>query len=77
MIFIILTIVVIILMVCFDVPHMWKDKLKKELWASSILLLIGIALSICFALNIEIPSPLELMKIIYQPISDWFFQGLQ
>ena len=62
--------VIVAVIIAIDVPHLLRNKLKKELWIFSILLLFGTALSIAQALNIKIPNPLDWITAIYKPLSD-------
>lgn len=65
-----------IIIALFEVPPLLKKKLKKDLWAFSILLLIGTGLSIAQALRMKIPNPLDLIYYIYKPMSDAIFSFL-
>ncbi|PEZ74705.1 hypothetical protein [Bacillus sp. AFS017274] len=62
--------VIVAVIIAIDVPHLLRNKLKKELWIFSILLLFGTALSIAQALNIKVPNPLDGITAIYKPLSD-------
>lgn len=66
----ILLIAVIILVI--EVPPLRKKKHKKELIVFSILLAIGVGLSIAQALGKTIPNPMEFLKLVYKPINDFF-----
>lgn len=60
-----------------EVPHLLKNKLKKELWVFLSLLFIGVSLGVARSMGLELPSPLDLITAIYKPISDVIFQALQ
>ncbi|MFI8495356.1 hypothetical protein ACIGC1_21010 [Peribacillus butanolivorans] len=62
--------VIVAIIIAIDVPSLLREKLKKELWIFSVLLLFGTALSISQALNIKIPNPLDWITAIYKPLSD-------
>ncbi|MEC0276126.1 hypothetical protein [Peribacillus frigoritolerans] len=62
--------VIVAVIIAIDVPHLLREKLKKELWVFSILLLFGTVLSIAQALNIKIPNPLDWVTAIFKPLSD-------
>lgn len=66
-----------ILIALMEVPHMLKNKLKKELWVFLSLLLIGIGLGIARSVDLELPSPLDLITAIYKPMSNAIFQVLK
>lgn len=73
---ILLAFAIIVLMIVFDGIKMWQEKLKKDIWVCAALLLIGVTLSFLYDLNVAIPSPLEAIKFVFKPISEWFFQWL-
>ena len=58
------------LIIAVNIPSLVKQKLTKELFLFSIILLMVTSLSIAHALKIKIPSPLNLIMAIYQPIAD-------
>lgn len=60
-----------------EVPNLLKNKLKKELWLFAVLLSIGLGLGISRSLNLEIPSPLNLINTIYKPFSDGIYKVLK
>ncbi|WP_106766201.1 hypothetical protein [Paenibacillus faecalis] len=53
-----------------EVPSLFQNKQKKELWAFSVLLLFGLAAGITVQINRNVPSPLEWITLIFKPISD-------
>ncbi|MED4399887.1 hypothetical protein ABET41_09975 [Metabacillus fastidiosus] len=63
--------VIAIIIIALEVPYLLKNKLKREMWAFSILLIIAIGLSIAMALNVNIPNPIDLISTIFKPFS-WF-----
>ena len=65
------------LMVILEVPPLLKAKLKRELWLFSILLLLGTLLSIAKYLQIPIPNPLDMLYVIFKPMSDLLFSFLK
>lgn len=60
-----------------EVPHLLKNKFKKEIWVFLSLLFIGVSLGVARSMGLELPSPLDLITTIYKPISDVIFQALQ
>ncbi|RIX60319.1 hypothetical protein D3P08_01760 [Paenibacillus nanensis] len=52
-----------------EVPLLIKAKMKKELWVFSILLLIGTMLSIAVSFDMVVPNPLDLIYLIFKPMS--------
>lgn len=59
--------------VMIEVPPLIKAKLKKELWLFSIMLLLGTLLSIAKFLQLPIPNPLDMLFVIFKPMSDMLF----
>ena len=66
-----------ILIALMEVPHLLKNKLKKELGVFLALLVIGVGLGIARSVDLELPSPLDLITAIYKPMSDVIFQVLK
>ncbi|MEC0092784.1 hypothetical protein [Paenibacillus macquariensis] len=62
--------VIVTVIIAIDVPPLWRKKLKKELWAFSILLLFGTVLGLAQALKLKIPNPLDWVIAVYKPLSD-------
>jgi xanthine/uracil permease len=48
----------------------WKKKYKKELIVLSILLAIGVGLSMTLGFGKQIPNPLDLLTIVFKPLND-------
>lgn len=61
--------IVAIGMVLYEVPALIKKRLRKELWAFSILLMFGVFISIVESLNIDMPNPSDWLAIIYSPFN--------
>lgn len=59
-----------------EVPALLKKNRKKELRVFSILLVLGIGLSISQSLDVRIPNPLDWIAVVYKPLSDLIFQWL-
>lgn len=66
----ILLVAAIILLI--EVPSLLEKKYKKELLVFSILLTIGVGLSIAQAVGKTIPNPLDLLTLVFKPINDIF-----
>ncbi|WP_438347375.1 hypothetical protein ACP8HI_16945 [Paenibacillus sp. FA6] len=62
--------IIVTAIIAIEVPSLRRRKLKKELWAFSLLLLFGTVLGIAQALHIKIANPLDWVIAIYKPISD-------
>ncbi|MCF6409810.1 hypothetical protein [Pseudalkalibacillus salsuginis] len=62
---------VAILIIIIEVPALWKERQKKELWVFSLLLLIGVGLSIAVGLDANIPNPFDWIALLFKPLSDF------
>jgi hypothetical protein len=67
--------VIVLLIAAIDIPSL-TDK-KKDLWAFSILLLLGTGISVAEALHVGIPNPLDWIAAVYQPFSNWITSALK
>ena len=58
--------------VWMEVPPLLEKKYKKELLVFSILLAIGVGLSITlFGFEKTIPNPFDLLTFIFKPLNDF------
>ena len=71
------TIVAAIMMIAFELPNLRKNKLTKELWVFSILMLIAVGLGIAQSLDLQIPNPLNGITIVFKPLSDFVYGMLK
>ena len=53
-----------------EVPPLLEKKYKKELLVFSILLAIGVGLSITLGFGKSIPNPLDLITFVFKPLND-------
>ncbi|MDP4163999.1 MAG: hypothetical protein Q8906_10735 [Bacillota bacterium] len=60
-----------------EVPSLVKKKLKKEMIVFFCFLSIAVTFSILLSLQINIPSILKIIEIIYAPVSKVVFSFLQ
>ncbi|MFJ7737464.1 hypothetical protein ACIQ2D_14215 [Lysinibacillus sp. NPDC097287] len=58
------------LIIYFEKPKLLKSGERKTIWMFLILLIIGAALNIGVALNLNIPNPLDLITSIFNPFAD-------
>jgi hypothetical protein len=68
--------VITILIIWKEIPALKKKKEKKEIWIFAIFQFMATTLLSLVFLNVKIPSPLEVIRIIYKPISDVLFSLL-
>lgn len=60
--------------IAMDVPYLLRQGLTKELWAFSILLAAGVALSVLqFVTHTILPNPLDAIITVYKPVSRLVF----
>jgi predicted tellurium resistance membrane protein TerC len=64
----VLIIAVVIMMI--EVPQLLERKSKSELVVFSILLAIGVSLSIAHGFGKAIPNPIELLSLIFKPLNN-------
>ncbi|NEU30955.1 hypothetical protein GN156_09215 [bacterium LRH843] len=57
----------------FEIPILAKQKLTKEIWTFSILLLLGTIVSVMMIAGIKITSPFEWMTI-FRPMGNFIRQ---
>lgn len=53
-----------------EIPKMLKQKLYREVWTFSILLVLGTVLAILKSLNVEIPNPSDFIAWVYSPLTE-------
>lgn len=58
------------IIVALELPRMVKEKEHKEIRAFSVLLLIGIGISLVQAFVSGIPTPLNFLSYIFKPFSE-------
>ncbi|MDK2933408.1 MAG: hypothetical protein PWP27_1218 [Clostridiales bacterium] len=63
--------------ILLEVPCLLEKKLKKELWVFSMLLTFGVIISILMAFGVQLPSPKNMITVIYKPLGDIIFGILQ
>ncbi|WP_458413536.1 hypothetical protein ACNQFZ_01155 [Schinkia sp. CFF1] len=51
----------------FHVPQLKKDKLIREIWIFSILMLFVATITVLKLTNVPLPSPLDLITLIFKP----------
>ncbi|MGG1678340.1 hypothetical protein ACIFOT_21755 [Neobacillus sp. NRS-1170] len=71
------TVVAALIMIAFEIPYLRKKKLTKELWVFSFLMLFAVGLGIAKSLNWPIPNPLDGIRTVLQPFSDFIYGMLK
>ncbi|MFB5661520.1 hypothetical protein [Alteribacillus sp. HJP-4] len=59
-----------ILIAIIEVPALSKKKWKKEMWVFGLLLATGTILAVLFALDVQLPTPMDYIASLYKPLSD-------
>ena len=72
----IVVIVAALIIIAIDVPYLKRKKLKKERWAFTVLLLIGVGLSIAHIFHLSLPNPIRGINTILQPLSNYIYELL-
>lgn len=62
--------------IALEAPHLLRNKMWRELTAFSGLLVIGMIYSFGLVLNWEIPSLLQLMELVFIPVTMYIQQLL-
>ncbi|SFH11851.1 hypothetical protein SAMN05660649_03924 [Desulfotomaculum arcticum] len=62
------------IIIWIEVPALVHKKMWRELIVFSILILIGMMLSIPQALGMHVPSPNDLVAAIFKPFAEWMKQ---
>lgn len=58
-----------IIIFAIEGPALIKKSKRKELWVFSVLLLAGCILCISVNTGVKVPSPLEWIGLVFEPIS--------
>lgn len=66
-----IVLILIVIVVAAELPPLIKKGWWKEALVYFILLLVGGAVSLAPNNLVQIPSPLNLLPMIYKPIMDW------
>lgn len=64
-------IIIGLLIAWIELPKLLKEQAYKEIIVFSLLLICGVGLSILVILRVELPNPLDLLMVIFTPISKW------
>lgn len=67
---VLLLIVLFAAIIFLEVPSLIKKKMWGELIAFSVLMSIGMFLSITQALDIKLPNPTKAIEMIFQPLAE-------
>lgn len=60
-----------------EIPPLWRKKYSKECWVFSLVLLIGTTLSLAWVYHVRIPTPLDLLEIVYKPLDEFLMKLLK
>ncbi|GGE33518.1 hypothetical protein GCM10011391_10240 [Pullulanibacillus camelliae] len=59
-----------------EIPHLIKVKAKMDLIVFSLLLLFGLILNLLYYNGVHIPNPLDFIKFLTKPLSEWLYRLL-
>ncbi|RCX13283.1 hypothetical protein DFP94_1217 [Fontibacillus phaseoli] len=59
------------LVVWLELPRMLREREQRELWGFSVLLLLGVGISLTQTFISDIPTPLILVASLLKPFSDF------
>ncbi len=68
--------IIAIIIIALEIPYLKSEKLTKEIWVFSFLLLISVGLSIALSLKLDIPNPVEGITFIFKPFSKFIYDYL-
>ncbi|TXK84791.1 hypothetical protein [Paenibacillus sp. N3.4] len=60
-----------------EVPYLRRKQMTKEMWIFFVILGAGCLLCILLGMRVPIPNPMDVITMIYKPISDFVFTILQ
>ncbi|WP_107838892.1 hypothetical protein [Metasolibacillus meyeri] len=66
----IVIVIIVILIICSQWAKLRDNKEPVTTWLFFILLTLGTALAITISFRIDVPSPLDVVTFIFQPISN-------
>lgn len=66
-------IITAIAIIC-ELPAIIRKRWIREAWIYSISLVFGLALTLAAVLLIPLSSPLNAVRTVYKPISDWLLR---
>lgn len=64
----------LIILSFLEIKKLLSKKKKKEIYAFSILTLIGAYLSFGQILGLYVPNPTNGLKLLFEPIQTWFLK---
>ncbi len=77
-IIVILSVLILGAVLCvYEIPRMLKSKSYRDLWAFSILLALGIILTILKSFHVSITNPSDWVAWMFSPVSDFLRHNLK
>ncbi|MCT6925036.1 hypothetical protein [Metasolibacillus sp.] len=70
MIFSIVIIIIVVIIICLHWTTLRNNQEPATTWLFFIILLLGTAIAIALSFHLRIPSPVQLVTFIYQPLSN-------
>lgn len=63
-----------ILIACYEIPRLWKQGSKKEVWIYCILMLLGNVMATLKGMAKEIPNPADWITFLMGPLTKVLLQ---
>ena len=63
-------ILVLVAIIIFEVPRLWKDKMWRELIVFAGLFTISCSMAMATALDVKLPNPTTMVDMVFKPLSN-------
>lgn len=70
-------VVIFAVILIVEIPAIAKKNKKRDLWIFCSLMLVAFTLAVAKSLQLPIPNPLDLLLVMYKPVSDAVFSLVQ
>ncbi|MHA6532454.1 hypothetical protein [Paenibacillus sp. BAC0078] len=70
-------VVIFAVILVVEIPVIAKKDKKRDLWVFCILMFVAFSLGVAKSLRMSIPNPLDLLLVMYKPVSDAVFSLVQ
>lgn len=54
-----------------ELPRMLREQEYREIWGFAALLMMGIGISVAQTIMNDIPTPVNVITMVFKPFSDW------
>lgn len=73
----VLIVAIFAVVMVFEIPKIAREKKKRDLWVFCMLMFFAFTLAAAKSLRLPIPNPLDLLLVMYKPVSDAVFSLIQ